>query len=335
MIQDIDRKPTVSVCIPSYNHSQYIQRCLESIFAQTYQPTELIVIDDGSTDGSPEVIEKVLKNCPFDSELIVRPNKGPAATVNEMLKRSRGEFYAGLASDDLWLPQFLERTVNLLSSRPDAVIAYCHCFSIDEDDKIIGCTTDWANYGAENAREMLLTMCCPQGPTVVFRKSALSSHEWKGVLAEDLDMFLQLCQKGEFAFEPSILSGYRTHSSNSSRQTKLMLAGQIEAFRRNADNLGLSREELAEIETRIKWESVNLYLGHGNRLGAVKTAFQHSHINVPISAKLRQYLKLVIPYSVLQAGRKKIKRTSDKWLGLDIKDLVAEQTETGRNYVDF
>lgn len=333
MNQISEQNPTVSVCIPSYNHSRYIQRCLESIFAQTYLPTELIVIDDGSTDGSPNIIEKLLKKCPFRCELIVRPNKGPAATATEGLEKARGEIHVGMASDDIWLPQFLEKNVKLLVTRPEAVLAYCNCFLIDENDKIIGSSSDWENYGAKDTREMLLKMCCPQAPAVIFRKSAISALKWTGEYAEDLDLFLRLCLKGEFAFEPSILSGYRAHPENISRHTKQLIEGQIKAFRRNAAGLNLSDEDLTGLEERLKWESVNLYLGRSQRLDAVKTALKHSRTAaVPLTDKLRQYLKLILPYSVLQAGRKKIKRSSDQWIGLDIKDLIKEQLESGKSF---
>ncbi len=114
MTQEVQQNPLVTVFIPSYNHSRYIQTTLEGIFAQTYQNKHLVVIDDGSTDGSPAIIEKMLKNCPFESELIVRPNKGVIKTLFEALEMTRGKYFASLSSDDLWLPSFLEHRVKQL-----------------------------------------------------------------------------------------------------------------------------------------------------------------------------------------------------------------------------
>src|SRR5688572_17565849 len=110
---------TVSICIPSYNHSRYIKDCLLSIFNQTLQPLELIVIDDGSTDNSPEIIKDVLSGCPFEAELIVRENRGLQVTLNQGLEIAKGEFFAVIASDDIWLPNFLKHGVSQLQKRPE------------------------------------------------------------------------------------------------------------------------------------------------------------------------------------------------------------------------
>ena len=77
----------VGVLVPSYNHARFVERCLRSIIAQTYPPTKLLVIDDGSTDGSPQIIARVLQDCPFPAELVVRPNRGLCATLNEGFAR--------------------------------------------------------------------------------------------------------------------------------------------------------------------------------------------------------------------------------------------------------
>ncbi len=100
-------QPRISVVVPSYNHAPFIETTLLSIFNQTLPPTELLVIDDGSADGSPGIIERVLKECPLPCELIARANHGLCATLNEALSRTRGEYFAYLGSDDLWLPDFL------------------------------------------------------------------------------------------------------------------------------------------------------------------------------------------------------------------------------------
>jgi len=68
-------KPKVSVVVPSFNHAPFIQTTLRSIFNQTQAPAQLIVIDDGSSDGSPEIIKRLLQDCPFPSEIIARSNR--------------------------------------------------------------------------------------------------------------------------------------------------------------------------------------------------------------------------------------------------------------------
>ena len=107
--------------MPSYNHAPFVAAALRSVFAQTLAPARLLVIDDGSRDGSPGIIEDALKDCPFPCELIARGNRGLCATLNEGLAKTDGAFFAYLGSDDLWLPGFLEARVRALEERPRAL----------------------------------------------------------------------------------------------------------------------------------------------------------------------------------------------------------------------
>src|SRR5687767_7573572 len=84
------REPSVSVVVPSYNYAEFIERCLRSIMRQTLQPLELIVIDDGSSDDSPRIIERILDDCSFPCEFVSRDHQGLTATLNEALQRCRG-----------------------------------------------------------------------------------------------------------------------------------------------------------------------------------------------------------------------------------------------------
>ena len=92
--------PLVSVVMPSFNHARFVERALRSVFEQTYRNVELIVIDDGSTDDSVAVIERVLLDSPVPTQFVPRANCGAPATLNEGLARARGEFVQFLNSDD-------------------------------------------------------------------------------------------------------------------------------------------------------------------------------------------------------------------------------------------
>ena len=184
----------VAVVVPCFNHGRYVAQTLRSIFRQTLRPTRLLVIDDGSTDDSARVIEQTLADCPFDSEFISRANKGLSATLNEGFARTKGEYFAYIGSDDLWLPGFLEARVRLLGSRPDAVLAHGNVYSIDAGSRIIESSADYENtYTGDDARPLLDRSLGPVSSTVCYRRSALEHHRWnEESRLEDLELYLYL-----------------------------------------------------------------------------------------------------------------------------------------------
>ena len=107
------KEATVSVVIPLYNKGKYIERALSSVFSQTYQPLEIIVVDDGSTDNGPE---RVLSFNDLKTVLMRQENNGPGAARNAGLAKARGKYIAFLDADDEWLPSFLEAGISVLEN---------------------------------------------------------------------------------------------------------------------------------------------------------------------------------------------------------------------------
>jgi glycosyltransferase involved in cell wall biosynthesis len=93
-------QPTVAVVVPCYNHARFVQRAIESVFSQTYRRIELVVIDDGSTDGSTEIARSALADSPFPCRFVARENRGATATINEAISLSSAPFINILNSDD-------------------------------------------------------------------------------------------------------------------------------------------------------------------------------------------------------------------------------------------
>ncbi|MFN2599389.1 MAG: glycosyltransferase family 2 protein, partial [Pyrinomonadaceae bacterium] len=209
----------VSVVVPSHNHARFVGRALRSIFAQTHAPAHLLVIDDGSRDESVRVIERALASCPFPCEMIARENRGLAATLNEGLARvASSRYFAYLGSDDVWLPDFLRARVALLERRAASALAYGHCFYIDGEDHVFDRTDDWADYADGDARAMLWRGTGPHSPTVVYRRASVERHGWnERARLEDYELYLRLSAEGEFAFDARVLSAWRRHGTNTSR----------------------------------------------------------------------------------------------------------------------
>ena len=105
---EMKKSSLISVIIPLYNHQYFIGECLQSVYNQTYRDLELIVVDDGSTDGSRETASQILQACPFPSQLIGQNNQGAHAAINRGIRASKGEYLSILNSDDCYHPRRLE-----------------------------------------------------------------------------------------------------------------------------------------------------------------------------------------------------------------------------------
>ncbi len=125
--------PKVSVCIPTYNRSAYLRQAIESVQAQTYRDYELLVLDNVSTDGTPQVVAGVK-----DARVRYFRNErrlSIIASYNRCLELARGQYVALLPDDDLWLPRFLERTVSILDSHPRVGFAHTALYVMDDRGK--------------------------------------------------------------------------------------------------------------------------------------------------------------------------------------------------------
>jgi alpha-1,3-rhamnosyltransferase len=301
------------VFVPSYNHAPFIEECLRSIIEQTLQPVKLLVIDDGSKDDSPAIIESVLKDCPFDSELIVRENRGLCRTLNEGLALSMGKYFAYIGSDDYWLPAFIESRSKLLEARKSAVLGYGHVYFVDDDGKIFDSTAEhadkWANYPDGYAGPMLLKGIAPISSSIFYRRSALESVSWnEDSRLEDYEMYLRLMNLGEFAFDPQILSAWRQHGYNTSGDRMLMLEEVLNAQHRNFESLGLTPAELDKLQTQTTFQYARMELQHGKKAAAMLLA-RKSWRGAESVLQLGEFaLRMLVPMSILEYSRRSRKQ---------------------------
>ena len=310
----------VSVVVPSYNHAQFVAMTLRSIMKQTLAPAELVVIDDGSTDDSPQMIEQALKECPFACELIVRSNRGLCATLNEGLARTEGDYFTYLGSDDVWLPDFLQERVRLLQSRARAVLAYGHAYFVDEQSRIVDCTSAWANYVDGDVRAMLLKTIAPMSPTVLYRRTALEKESWnEEAKLEDYDLYLRLSTIGEFAFGPQTLSAWRLHAKNTSLDQMFMLTEQLTAQRAVASMLGLSDQELEKLQTRTRFSRAEDFIRVGDKPTAMRLMSANlSGVRSPRSLA-RMLIRLGVPMSLMRKrSEAKRRRLSQRFGSLEL-----------------
>lgn len=302
---------SVSVLVPSYNHAPFIERTLRSIFKQTHQPKKLIVIDDGSKDESVEVIESVLKDCPFEFEFVRRENCGLSATLNEGFAKSEGEFFAYLGSDDVWLPTFLKERIELLQKRPNAVLAFGHAFLIDEDDRIIDCTDNWTEFADGDMLPLLLRGMIFSSPSVIYRRDALKKYAWnEDSILEDYELYLKLSAEGEFALDSSVLCAWRQHGWNVSGDFSAMLDEWLAAQNRVADRLKISRKELVRVQSELKFNAVLDFIRHGKKREAASLMRENLRGAQSVGQIARTLFRLSVPRRLFQWNRQRKKQAA-------------------------
>ena len=142
------RMPLVSVIIPSFNHELFISDAINSVFDQTYNNIELIVVDDGSKDSSLSILSKI-KNSKFS--LLRQKNRGAHAAINRGIKEAKGKFLAILNSDDLFHKDRIRLLVE--SFDKDTLLVCSWLEVIDSDDKILGVKQGWKNLLPWNPRK--------------------------------------------------------------------------------------------------------------------------------------------------------------------------------------
>lgn len=126
--------PKVSVILPSYNHEQYVEAAVRSVMEQSGVDFELIVIDDGSKDRSPEILKRLADELKFT--YIHRPNKGVVATLNETLELAQGEYVCSFSSDDIMPPDRLKKQSDFLDAHPDAAACFGQIVPLYDDGSL-------------------------------------------------------------------------------------------------------------------------------------------------------------------------------------------------------
>jgi hypothetical protein len=181
------------------------------------------------------------------------------------------------------------------------VLAYGHCYLIDETDAVLDCTKDWAAYADGDVREMLLRTVGPMSPTVVYRRAALLGHGWhEAARLEDYDLYLRLSAAGEFAFDSRVLSAWRRHRANTSADQRMMLAEHLAAQRRVLPSLGMTQAEIERLRTRVSFERAEDFLRVGDKREALRLIARNLGGATSPRHLARMALRLLLPYGLVR-----------------------------------
>ncbi|NJL21211.1 MAG: glycosyltransferase family 2 protein [Leptolyngbyaceae cyanobacterium SM1_3_5] len=208
--------PLVSVIIPAYNAAAFIDRTLRSVLAQTYRNLEVLVVDDGSTDRTSEIVTAFARQ-DDRVRLLRQTNAGVAAARNLAIAHAKGEFIAPIDADDIWYPHNLEKQVECMVRGGSWVgLVYSWSVDIDEFDVPLGgfraakiegnvyATLICHNFLGNASATMMRRSCLEQ---VGGYDAALRSQNAQG--CEDWDLYLRIAEKHEFRVVPAFLIGYR------------------------------------------------------------------------------------------------------------------------------
>ena len=232
--------PLVTVIIPSFNHAQYIAKAIDSVTGQTYAPIELIVVDDGSTDASHEVL-RGYQGRPGITVILNQQNRGQGAVLNQALARARGAFVCFLPSDDWYLPQKVEVQVRRFQDCPDDVgVVYGKGLRHFEDT---GESVLWQPMPMRRGwiAEALLTegnFIYPVTP--MFRRECfervLFDEEFQ---AEGESIYIKLALYFRFDYVDEVIAVMRAHSYNTGAKHKLMYFENIRYWEKFFTDPGL------------------------------------------------------------------------------------------------
>ncbi len=214
-------QPLVSVCIPSYNHAQYLPYCIESILAQTYPNIEIIIVDDNSKDDSLAVAQSYANQYPDKVAVYTHPNRenrGISNTVNYAFSLSKGKYWSGLPSDDALKPHKIAKQVEFLEANRQLGFVYCYASFMDgKGDPLPGTFGEDITKNADPVKTLLKANVIP-GMTVLARHDAVEEvglHD-PNLIYSDWDFWIRLFLLFKGGFIPESLVEYRVHDYNTS-----------------------------------------------------------------------------------------------------------------------
>ncbi len=208
--------PRVSVIVPAYNAAAFLRDALESVLRQTYADWEVVVVDDGSTDRTPAVIEEIMPAFHGRLRCIQQENRGTAAARNAAIAASSGELIALLDADDIWLEKRLEAGVRVLDDRPEAGLVHARVVRIDRDGKICGNAPSppEKDLSGRIAHHIYARRAHLLAPTVLFRRVCLDAagnfdEDPQIRSTEDRDLWFRMARLFDIAYLNEVVAQYR------------------------------------------------------------------------------------------------------------------------------
>lgn len=245
---EVARSPSVDVVVPVRNGARFIVSCLDSVRAQTLQPNSVIVVDDGSIDTTPEILEEYARRWP-KLRVIRSVPRGVSHARNRGLEISHAPFTAFLDSDDIWCPEKLERQLALfMAGGPHLGFVHCACFQIDEQGEVLSdlpiSVPQWRGDIFREMIEGFYHIAGSSSAVVARRELIQEAGGFDETLScgEDLDLWLKLAHMSRVDYVSAPLVGLRVHSGNTCSQSlrqnpELVLLQRLKIWNKWSDHI--------------------------------------------------------------------------------------------------
>ena len=244
--------PRVSVIIPTHNRAAMLRQALESVRLQEMEGVEIIVVDDGSTDGTPQVVQELQPGIVY----LKQSQQGVAAARNLGIRHSRAPYIAFLDSDDLWLPGKLKKQIEFLQSRPGIGLLYARMWSyhVDSPDQR---RLD-PRVVARTFHELLNGPNSVTTSTVMVRRECFDTvgvFDPRLKAAEDHELWLRIVRRFPIAFMDEVVAEYRRHGNSINSDPSQLYEGYrgyfetiLREYRTWLDNPRAAERQLAKFE---------------------------------------------------------------------------------------
>lgn len=249
----------VSTIIPTYNRAALLVRALDSVAAQGYRPIEVVIVDDGSTDNTVEIVagrREYLASKGIDVIFHQQKNQKAPKARNVGMKLARGSLYAFLDSDDLWMPTFVETVVRLLDEHPRCGMGFSGILGIDDNDMVFAerkmyLDPDPEEGVLENPFNRIIRYMPTQTSGVIVRRAVIDDvgdFDLGLPVVEDWDLWYRIGKKYDMCYTVKALACNRSHPDNLPKSDTLALSGNIKMNLRHLPDVtdAFSREVLVE-----------------------------------------------------------------------------------------
>jgi glycosyltransferase involved in cell wall biosynthesis len=290
-------EPLVSVVIPVFNGAPFVAKAVASVRAQTVRDVEVLVVDDGSTDGTQAILADLQQTAGIT--WFQQDHGGPARSRNRGLAEARGEFVALLDCDDIWLPDKLAAQLALMRNHPEVGVVHADFESVDEEGRVL--ETVQARHSGEPLVQAFCGGHVALPSTLLIRRTVLKKV---GVLnpdlygSEDSDLTIRLYAATQFACVDRVLvrklqrgHGYRDMAFDEARHKEKILASR-ERFLQGLERMGPQTDEQRAALNR---EWANYYLARGGvleragRPAEARRSYRQAIRKAPL--RLRPYMR--------------------------------------------